>query len=217
MQIPQQRQSPDPPHGPAGLSDIDEARRREAMARNGAAAELYAAGDYAAAAEMFEVALGTCLRVLGESHVDTLRVAGNFGVALVATGDRREMKRGIRLIEGTLGARTRFLGAEHPETLTALNALAVAHRRAAHADKALELAMQAVSARTRALGATHPDTLTSRMGLAVALAGTGDGAKAHRIAGSTLAAAEDALGGDSEHLYALVECGEDAGLLHREI
>jgi hypothetical protein len=145
-------------------------------------------------------------------------VAGNLGVALVAAGEGRpEVRRGIRLIETTIAARTEVLGDDHPDTLTALNALAVAHRRAGQPDKALDVAKKAVLARTRALGPTHVDTLTSRMGLALALAATGDTTHAHRIVSSTLAAAEDALGQEHEHLYALVACGEDASLLRREL
>ena len=102
---------------------------------------------------MFEAALNSCRVVLGDRHPDTLRVAGNLGVALVAAGESRpEVRRGIRLIETTIAARTEALGGDHPDTLTALNALAVAHRRAGHPDKALDVAKRAVLARTRALG-----------------------------------------------------------------
>jgi hypothetical protein len=166
---------------------------------------------------MFKVALSTCYKVLGDRHPDTLRVAGNLGMALVAMGDRHDIRNGIRLIEATHQARAEVLGADHRDTLSALNALAVAHRRAGHADKARELAIDATRARNAALGPTHIDTLTSRMGLAISLAATGDTASAHRIVASTLAAATDAFGPDHEHLYALVACGEDAGLLRKEL
>jgi hypothetical protein len=217
--VPQPRRPADPPlDSSAELTAIPEARRREAQQRNAAAAELFAAGQFAEAAVMFETAWGSCRAVLGPLHPDTLRVEGNLGVALVAAGERREkVRRGLRLIEGTVDRRTEALGADHPDTLTALNALAVAHRRSGHPDKALEVAKKAVLARSRTLGPAHPDTLTSRMGLALALAATGDTAKAHTIVRSTLTAAEEALGPHHEHVYALVECGEDAGLLRREV
>jgi hypothetical protein len=216
--VPQPRRPSDPPlDGSGELSAIPEARRREAAQRNAAAAELFEAGQYVEAAEMFETALGSCRAVLGPHHPDTLRVQGNLGVALVAAGESRDrVRQGIRLIEGTVDARTDVFGGDHSETLTAINALAVAHRRAGHADKALELAKRAVLARSRTLGPVHPDTLTSRLGLALALAATGDTTKAHKMVSSTLTAAEEALGPHHEHLYALVECGEDAGLLRRE-
>jgi tetratricopeptide (TPR) repeat protein len=217
--VPQPRRTSEP--SVDSLSDrsgIGEARRREAEQRNATAAELFQAGEYIEAVKMFEAALNSCRVVLGDHHPDTLRVAGNLGVALVAAGESRpEVRRGIRLIETTMVARTEALGGDHPDTLTALNALAVAHRRAGQPDKALDVAKRAVLARTRALGPTHVDTLTSRMGLALALAATGDTTHAHRIASSTLSAAEDALGEEHEHIYALVACGEDANLLRREL
>ena len=129
---------------------------------------------------------------------------------------RGRAAKGIQLIKATADARTQVLGPDHPDTLTALNALAVAHRLTGNPDKALETAKRVVLARSRALGPTHADTLTSRMGLGLALAAAGETANAHRIVDKTLADAREALGVDDDHYLALVDCGFDSGLLQAD-
>ena len=216
-QVPPPRQPP-----PAGrardegpeLSALAQARVRESAARNATAAELFETGRYGEAVALFEQALASCRSTLGGDHPDTLTVAGNLGVAYMAAGNRRK---GLKMIVANLGARVRVLGDTHPETLTARNALAVAHRMNGDVDAAVRLAKQVVLERSRTLGATHVDTLTSRMGLAVALASVGDVTSAHRILASTVNDAEETLGPDHEHTIALVACGEDNGLIRREV
>jgi hypothetical protein len=109
------------------------------------------------------------------------------------------------------------LGDTHPDTLTARNALAAAHRISGDADTAVGVAKQVVLQRSRTLGPAHVDTLSSRMGLALALAAAGEVVSAHRMLASTMNDAETTLGPEHEHTVALVECGEAAGLLRREI
>jgi tetratricopeptide (TPR) repeat protein len=196
------------------MSPIAAARVRDAEARNATAAELFRYGKAAESVSLFEQALASCRIVLGTDHPDTLRVAGNLAVARVAAGDRRK---GTREIDAAIAARARVLGDGHPDTLTARNALAVAYRLAGQPDRALGLAKRVVLERSRALGPTHVDTLTSRMGLALALAAAGEVASAYQVVGSTLNDAEVALGPAHGHLLALIECGEAAGLLRREL
>jgi len=197
-----------------GFSDIAAARAREASSRNTTGVEMYDAHQFADAVQLFEQALASCRITLGDRHPDTLRVAGNLGVALVQAGDSRK---GIQMIKMTVDARTQVLGPDHPDTLAALNALAVAHRLTGNPDKALETAKRAVLARSRALGPTHVDTLTSRLGLGLALAAAGETANAHRIVDRTLADAREALGVDHDHYLALVDCGFNAGLLQADL
>ena len=68
--------------------------------------------------------------------------------------------------EKVLAARTRKLGADHPDTLTGMNNLASTYGALGHNDKALALNEKVVAARTTKLGADHPDTLTSMGNLA---------------------------------------------------
>ena len=121
------------------------------------------------------------------------------------------------MIVGNLAARVRVFGDEHPETLTARNALAVAHRINGDVDTAVTLAKQVAVQRSRMLGPEHVDTLTSRMSLALAMAAAGHLTTAHGLVASTMSDAEAALGADHEHTLALLECGESNGLLRREV
>ncbi len=196
------------------MSEITLARVREVAARNATAAELFEAGRYDEAVSLFEQALRSCRSILGGEHPDTLTVAGNLSVAYVAAGHRRK---GLKLITSNVVDRVRVLGDNHPATMTARNALAVAHRVSGNADAAVLLAKQVVLQRTRALGSTHIDTLSSRMGLALALAAVGDVTSAHRLLATTMGDAEESLGAEHEYTVALVECGEAAGLLRREV
>jgi hypothetical protein len=135
-------------------------------------------------------------------------------VAYVAAGNRRK---GIKLIAGNLAARVRVFGDDHPETLTARNALAVAHRINGDVDTAVDLAKQVAVQRSRALGPEHADTLTSRMGLALAMAAAGHLTVAHGLVSSAMSDAKTVLGVDHEHTLALLDCGESNGLLRREV
>lgn len=196
------------------LGGIAQARVRDSAMRNSAAAELFEAGRFEEAVPLFEQALASCRSTLGGEHPDTLTVAGNLGVAYISAGQRRK---GMKLVVNNLAARARVLGDTHPETLTARNALAAAHRVNGDVDAAVSLAKQVVVQRSRALGPTHVDTLSSRMGLALALAAAGDMVSAHRLLATTMNDAEETLGPEHEYTVALVECGESAGLIRREI
>lgn len=60
-----------------------------------------------------------------------------------------------------LEVRERVLGAEHPQTLTSLNNLAVLFKSQGRYGEAEPLIQRAVEGRTRALGIDHPQTLSS--------------------------------------------------------
>ena len=106
-----------------------------------------------------------------------------------------------------------MLGDEHPETLTARDALAVAYRLTGDVDDAVALSALVTAQRTKALGAAHPDTLTSRMGLALARAAAGAIESAYAVLTSAIADAEKALGANHRQTVALLECGRQSGLI----
>jgi tetratricopeptide (TPR) repeat protein len=60
----------------------------------------------------------------------------------------------------------RVLGAEHPDTLTSMNNLALTYRNQGRWKEAEELNVQVMEMRKRVLGTEHPDTLTSMNNLA---------------------------------------------------
>ncbi len=68
--------------------------------------------------------------------------------------------------ERALELRRQALGAGHPDTLNAKNALANSYRDVGHYEQALELLTKVLEMRTETLGPEHPDTLSSMSNLA---------------------------------------------------
>jgi tetratricopeptide (TPR) repeat protein len=68
-----------------------------------------------------------------------------------------------------LTLRTKVLGAEHPDTLTSMNNLALVLDSQGNYDEAVAMHRQAFGGYQKVLGAEHPDTLASINNLAHAL------------------------------------------------
>jgi hypothetical protein len=85
------------------------------------------------------------------------------------------------LDEQVLEACQRLLGAEHPDTLMAMNNLAWTVRAQGDLARAGELEQQVLEARRRLLGAEHPDTLTTMNNLAQTVRAQGDLAAAREL------------------------------------
>ncbi len=96
---------------------------------------------------------------------DDLDSRGNLAAAYRDAG---RVDEAIPLVEQTLAARERLLGADHPSTLSSRHALAAAYRDAGRVDEAIQLFKQTLVGRERVLGADHPDTVTTRTNLALA-------------------------------------------------
>jgi tetratricopeptide (TPR) repeat protein len=86
-----------------------------------------------------------------------------------------------RLEERVLEVKTRVLGAEHPNTLTAMSNLASTLKAQGDHAGARRLQERVLEARTRLLGTEHEDTLTSMNNLASTLRAQGDDAGARRL------------------------------------
>ena len=69
----------------------------------------------------------------------------------------------------TFEARERILGAEHPDTLSSMNNLAVSLESTGRHQEAEDLYRKALQAQERSLGVEHPDTLLSNWNLAILL------------------------------------------------
>jgi hypothetical protein len=65
-----------------------------------------------------------------------------------------------------LEKRKRFLGKDHPDTLTSMNDLAMTYRSQGNMTEAAELLKELLEKRKRILGKEHPDTLASMNDLA---------------------------------------------------
>ena len=99
-------------------------------------------------------------------------------------------------LQRALADRQRVLGADHPDTLTSRNNLAMAYRAAGDLSRAIPPLEQTLADRQRVLGADHPDTLTSRNNLAMAYRAAGDLGRAIPLHEQTLADSERVLGAD---------------------
>jgi tetratricopeptide (TPR) repeat protein len=100
----------------------------------------------------------------------------------------------IRIGESLLADEERVLGAEHPDTLTSRNDLAIAHRDAGHTAEAITLLEEVLAVEERVLGVEHRDTLTSRNNLAIAYRDAGRIAEAITLHERNLADEERVLG-----------------------
>ena len=117
------------------------------------------------AIELHERTVEDSVRVLGESHRDTLAYRNHLAVAYGAVG---RLKEAIELHERIIADRVRVLGADHPDTLVSSNNLAITYRLAGYLDEAIELLERTVAEKARVLGEDRPSTLLSRNNLAVA-------------------------------------------------
>ena len=102
----------------------------------------------------------------------------------------------IQVAEPLLADRERFLGPDHPDTLTSRSSLANAYRAAGRAAEAIPLHERTLADRERLLGPDHPSTLTSRNSLADAYWAAGRAAEAIPLHERTLADRERLLGPD---------------------
>jgi CHAT domain-containing protein/tetratricopeptide (TPR) repeat protein len=75
--------------------------------------------------------------------------------------NQRQYADALPIAERVLAGRERVLGADHAETLTAVNNLAEVHRVLGHYTEAEPLHRRALEGRERALGPEHEDTLAS--------------------------------------------------------
>jgi hypothetical protein len=95
------------------------------MSRNNLAVAYRGVGRAGEAIPLLERTLADRVRVLGESHPDTLNSRNNLAVAYRAVGRTGEA---IPLYEVSLAGFERVLGAEHPTTVIARENLAQARR-----------------------------------------------------------------------------------------
>lgn len=168
-------------------------------ARHAEAASLFRNGDVDRSVEIFEEVLDFCTSSLGAEHSDTLTVAGNYAVVLFVAG----YEDGSDLLAAHVTERERLLGAQHPRTLAAVEALATAHRLSGRFDDAAAISATVAAERRRVLGPAHCDTLTSRLSMAHSRAAEGDPESALSLLQSALRDAEHEHGRLHQHTITL--------------
>ena len=107
--------------------------------------------------------------------------------------------------------RTRFLGDEHPDTLTTMNNLAVTLSSQGDYEGARKLQEQVLEIRRKVLGEEHPYTLTTMNNLAGTLSDQGDYEGARKLQEQVLEIRRKVLG--EEHPYTLTTMNNLAATL----
>jgi tetratricopeptide (TPR) repeat protein len=162
-------------------------------------------GQYPAAASL--VADGGDVLIEGASPERQAEVWALAGLACLHAGRYGEAE---PLLVRALEARERVLGAEHPDTLTSVNNLAVLYESQGRLGEAEPLYLRALAGSERVLGAVHPDTLTSVNNLAVLRYRQGRLGEAEPLYLRALAGWERVLG--AEHPSTLTSVNNLAGL-----
>jgi tetratricopeptide (TPR) repeat protein len=102
----------------------------------------------------------------------------------------------ISIAESLLADQEFLIGADHPDTLTARNMLAIAYREAGRTAEAIALHEQNLAFQEQVLGPSHPNTLYARGSLAIAYREAGRTAEAIALHEQNLADEERVLGAD---------------------
>jgi tetratricopeptide (TPR) repeat protein len=150
---------------------------------------------------------------LGQSHVDTLRIASHLGAIHRALG---HYERARALDEQTRRRRLDLLGPDHPDSWTSTHDLAADLRALGHYHAARELDAEALRRRRDGLGWDHPQTIFSAVSLAADLRRLGRFDEALALDEDTLARDRRVLGDDHpQTLAAANSVGADLRSLGR--
>jgi tetratricopeptide (TPR) repeat protein len=148
------------------------------------------AGQTTAAIVYHRDLLGQSRARLGRSRT-TMVAQNNLAAAYDQAGDH---SRAGWLLEQTAMDAGRFLGRDHPDTLSSWNNLASVYAAAGEFQRAIKLHEWTLSETTRALGSHHPETLACQNNLGYAYALAGDFKQAIRLYEKTLIEREQVLG-----------------------
>lgn len=114
-------------------------------------------GDMRQAVTLFEQAVQSFTRTVGERHPDTLTSMSNLANGYREVGRTAEA---LTLIERVLRLRTEILGERHQDTLISMNSLAVAYSALGRHAEALSLNEKVLRLGTEILGERHRSMLT---------------------------------------------------------
>jgi serine/threonine-protein kinase len=142
---------------------------------------------------VFQRALETRRRLLGENHPDTLNSYHHLAMAYQDAG---RYDQAIPILETTLARLHATLGADHSQTLQSMNNLAWAYWKAGRPREAIPLYEVALAGIRAQRGADHLETLTITDNLAVAYASAGQPERAIPLHEHVLARLQAKLGAD---------------------
>jgi tetratricopeptide (TPR) repeat protein/DNA-binding MarR family transcriptional regulator len=147
---------------------------------------------------------------LAETIPDDPEALSDIGWALIEAG---HYSHASKVLEQSLALAERFLGPDHPRSLTSRSNLAVAYRNEGRVNEAIVLHEATLAARQRVLGPDHPDTLRSRNNLGFTYEKAGRVDDAIVLHEATLATRERLFGAD--HPYTLTS-RSNLGVAYRD-
>ncbi|PCC72141.1 Serine/threonine protein kinase [Nannocystis exedens] len=153
----------------------------------------YAAGEYAAAQQLYEQALAIDERLLGPTHPRVAELLEALGQVHVAVGRYAEAQ---PLHERVLPILEQAFGPEHPSLALSLLSLAGVHHALGNYAEARALYERALAIQRRALGPDHPDIGGTLNNLANLFMITGASEEAMPLFEQAAAIREKALGAD---------------------
>lgn len=129
------------------------------------AAAYFQQGLYKEGEELELQVLAGRKKILGDDHLDTLRVMGDLASTYATQGRFKEVEHlGLEVLAG----RKKVLGDDHLDTLSAVGNLASTYYNQGRLKEAEDLDLQVVASSKKILGDDHPDTLRARETLASA-------------------------------------------------
>jgi len=144
--------------------------------------------------EQLHQKLDKLLKTLDLSLIDDADTVGHLqlflGNALYSAGNT---KRAIEFLTGARASLEKSLGADHPDTLNAMNNLALAYHAGDQLDKALPLYQETLERMSKRLGTDDADTLTTMNNLALAYLDAGRSAKDAELSAKALKLLEETL------------------------
>ncbi len=177
----------------AGLPREVQDRYAKARQANARASQLYARGQYAEAALLFQETLTIRRDILGEDHPDTANSYNNLAATLRDQGKYAEAE---AMHRRALAIRLKALGEGHPDTAASYNNIALTLFAQGKYAEAEAMHRRALAIYLKALGEDHPSTATSYNNLAGTLDAQGKYAEAEAMHRRALAIRLKALGED---------------------
>lgn len=150
----------------------------EARLRHAIGISYWQLGRLAEGATHLEVAADLRSKVLGPTHIDTLRSIANVGAIRLEQGRFGEAE---QLLQQAHRGFTETVGGDHVLTLGTASNLAVIYGRRGDRDASLRMSQSVYEGQRRSLGADHPHTLGSLSNLASQLADMGRVAEAESM------------------------------------
>jgi CHAT domain-containing protein/tetratricopeptide (TPR) repeat protein len=157
------------------------------------AEKLKEAGNYEAAARIWERLVGWAEKNLGPDHPDTAASLNNLALLY---SDQGAHSKAELLLHRSLKINEKALGPDHPSTATSLNNLAELYRDQGAYSKAEPLYLRSLKINEKALGPDHPSTATSLSNLAGLYRNQGAYSEAEPLYLRSLEIREKALGPD---------------------